>query len=65
MMASLSHNARAFLENAEVLALIGDKGTDILPITVLNGRIISTHGYMTYEQVRKEIASELDHKDKD
>jgi hypothetical protein len=55
--ASLSHNAQAFLENEEVLRLVKEKGTEILPITVLNGRIISKQRYMKYDEMKEEIVN--------
>ncbi len=57
MRASLSYNAQAFLENEEVLTLIKEKGTGILPVTVLNGRIISTQRYMNYEEMKRAVTS--------
>ncbi len=50
--ASLSFNAKAFLDYPEVLMMVKDSGTDILPITVLNGKILEKQRYMTYEEMK-------------
>jgi aminoglycoside phosphotransferase len=54
--ASLSFNAEAFLECPEVLALVKDKGTGILPITVLDGKVLAKQKYMTYAQMRAALS---------
>lgn len=53
--ASLSFNAQAFLENPEVLGLVKEKGTDILPITVLDGRILVKQRYMSHEEMKAAL----------
>jgi hypothetical protein len=50
--ASMSFNAQAYLEEPEVLKLVKVNGTDVLPITVLNGKILVKERYMTYEEMR-------------
>ena len=54
--ASLSFNAQAFLECPEVLKLVKDKGTGILPITVLDGKVLAKQKYMTYDQMRAALS---------
>jgi len=53
--ASLSFNAQAYLEEPEVLKLVKENGTDVLPITVLNGKILLKKRYMTYEEMRTAL----------
>ena len=55
MRASLSFNAQAYLEEPEVLKLVKSKGTDILPITVLNGKILAKQKYMTYDEMKAAL----------
>ena len=50
--ASLSFNANAFLDYPEVLKMVKDSGTDILPITALDGKILVKQRYMTYDEMR-------------
>jgi hypothetical protein len=49
--ASLSFNAKAFLDYPEVLKLVKDNGTDVLPITVLDGKILAKQRYMTRDEM--------------
>jgi len=53
--ASMSFNAQAYLEEPEVLKLVKTNGTDILPITVLNGKILSKQRYMTHDEMRAAL----------
>ena len=53
--ASLSFNAQAYLENPEVLALVKENGTDVLPITVLDGKILAKQRYLTYDEMRSHL----------
>ncbi len=53
--ASMSFNAQAYLEEPEVLKLVKVEGTDVLPITTVDGRILLKRSYMTYEEMRKAL----------
>jgi aminoglycoside phosphotransferase len=53
--ASLSFNAKAFLEYPEVLKMVKDDGTDVLPITVLDGKILAKQRYMTHDEMRAAL----------
>lgn len=55
MRASLSFNAQAYLEEPEVLKLVKTHGTDILPITALNGKILAKQRYMTYDEMKAAL----------
>lgn len=53
--ASLSFNANAFLDYPEVLKLVKENGTDVLPITVLDGKILAKQRYMTHDEIRAAL----------
>jgi len=55
MRSSLSFNAAAFLENPEVLKLVKENGTDILPITVLDGKILAKQRYLSYDEMKEAL----------
>lgn len=51
----MSSNPNAFLGNAEVMQLIRDKQLEILPITVVRGRIIKISTYPTVEEIQAAL----------
>jgi hypothetical protein len=53
--ASLSFNANAFLDYPDVLKMVKDDGTDILPITILDGKILAKQRYMTHDEMRAAL----------
>jgi hypothetical protein len=53
--ASLSFNAQAFLEQPDVLKLVKTEGTDVLPVTVLEGKILVKRRYMTYDEMKSVL----------
>jgi hypothetical protein len=53
--ASLSSNARMFIETPKVLELVKKDGPDILPITMVNGKIISKQRYMKHDEMKEAI----------
>jgi Arsenical resistance operon protein ArsD len=53
--ASMSFNAQAYLEEPEVLKLVKADGTDVLPITTLNGKILVKQRYLTYDEMRTAL----------
>jgi hypothetical protein len=53
--ASLSFNAGAFLEHPEINKLVNEEGTEVLPITSLNGKILSKQRYMTYDEMKAAL----------
>lgn len=53
--ASLSFNAKAFLDYPEVLKMVNESGTNVLPITVLNGKILAKQRYMTRDEMRAAL----------
>jgi len=52
---SMSFNAKAFLEEPEVLKLVKEHGTDVLPVTVLNGKILVKQRYLTYDEMKAAL----------
>lgn len=53
----LSQQGKKFMENPEVLALLQQHGTEILPVTVVNGHVVKTRNFPTYKEL-KQWASE-------
>lgn len=53
--ASIAHNLDMFLENKEIIQMVREMGLHILPITTLNGRIIATQKYLSYEELNEKI----------
>ncbi len=53
----LSQQGKKFMENPEVLALLQQHGTEILPVTVVNGHVVKMKVFPTYEEL-KQWASE-------
>jgi len=53
----LSQQGNKFMENSEVLALLQQYGTEILPVTTVNGHVVKTKIFPTYEEL-KQWASE-------
>ncbi|SET28396.1 Arsenical resistance operon trans-acting repressor ArsD [Natronincola peptidivorans] len=47
-----------FREYEEVYRLVKEKGREILPITVVNGRVIKHSEYPTLEELQKELGVE-------
>ncbi len=52
---SMSFNAQMFLQNPDILNLLKEQGTTILPITALNGKILVKQRYMTYDEMRAAL----------
>ncbi|HMB25422.1 MAG TPA: arsenite efflux transporter metallochaperone ArsD [Anaerolineales bacterium] len=48
----MTSHPNAFLGNAEVMKLVREKQLEILPITVVRGKIIKTATYPTLEELR-------------
>lgn len=49
----LSQQGKKFMDNAEVLALLQKHGTDILPVTTVNGRVVKTKNFPTYDELEQ------------
>ena len=46
----IKNKNKEFMLNMELNKLIMDKGMDILPVTILDGKIVKTGGYPTNEE---------------
>jgi SAM-dependent methyltransferase len=49
---NLSQQPQAFIENKEIHALISSKGTDVLPVVVVDGRVVSRGIYPSMEMLQ-------------
>jgi hypothetical protein len=48
----LSQQGQKFMQNPEILSLLKEKGANILPVTVVNGKIKKTSKYPSYEELK-------------
>jgi hypothetical protein len=48
---------QAFIRNADVYRLIRERQLDVLPITVVGGRVVKTDAYPTIDELRGALAS--------
>jgi hypothetical protein len=51
----MTSNPNAFLGNAEVMKLIREKQLEILPITVVHGKVIKSAAYPTLDEVQAAL----------
>lgn len=47
----------AFLSNQEVARLMREQGVGALPITTVNGAVVRTGGYLTYDELEAEVTA--------
>ena len=52
----MTADPQAFLRNREVYQLIRERQLEVLPITVMGGRIVKTDAYPTLDELRSELA---------
>ena len=50
---NLTNNPQAFVDNKAINQLLNSDGIDILPITILDGKVIKTKAYPTNEEFCK------------
>ncbi len=53
----MASDPQAFMRNREVYALIKARQLEVLPITVVRGRIVKTDAYPTLDELRVALAS--------
>ena len=53
----LQQQGQKFMENPEVLALLQARGTDVLPVTAVNGKVVKQHGFPSFEELVSYAAS--------
>jgi len=54
----LTQQGPKFMQHPEVLSLLKTNGTDILPITTVNGEIVKKKEFPTYDELKNFIDSE-------
>lgn len=54
---SLNGNPYAFLSNPEILALVRERQLSVLPITVVDGRIVKMGAYPSLDEIRTALAA--------
>lgn len=47
---NLRNNPKAFVQNLLVRKALNEKGSSVLPITMVNGKIVKTGAYLTNEE---------------
>ena len=52
----MTADPQAFMRNRDVYELIKQRQLDVLPITVIDGRIVKTDAYPTLDELRSELA---------
>ena len=50
---NLTNTPMAFVTNADVNKLITDKGVEVLPATLVNGKVVKTSAYPTTKEILK------------
>jgi hypothetical protein len=53
----LHQQGRKFMENPEVLALLKEHGTGVLPLTAVNGRVVKMREFPRYEELLQWASS--------
>lgn len=53
--ASISFDAKMFLENKEIFQIIKEEGQKALPITCINGKIIAKKKYLKFKELKEEL----------
>jgi hypothetical protein len=51
----MTNHPNAFLSNPDVMKLVREQQMDVLPITVVAGKVIKTHSYPTFEEVKQYL----------
>ena len=59
----LSQQAARFMQNPQVLALLKKEGTGILPITVVEGEVVKTKSYPSFQELDQWIKARRDNHD--
>jgi hypothetical protein len=48
---NLTNDPMAFVTNIEVNKLLVEKGMEVLPVTVVNGKVVKTAGYLSTKEI--------------
>jgi hypothetical protein len=58
----LQQQGAKFMQNPDVLALLKEQSTGVLPVTAVNGRVVKTREFPTYDELlqyaQQPVASE-------
>ena len=57
---NLRNNPKAFVQNSLVRKTLNEKGSSVLPITMVNGKIVKTGAYLTNEEFTQFIGIAVD-----
>jgi hypothetical protein len=57
---NLSSEPQAFLQNTIINAALNVKGTEILPVTMVDGAIVKEGGYLTNKEFAEYLQLDLD-----
>jgi len=52
---NLTSNPQAFVDNSIINELLNSDGVDILPVTVLDGKVVKTKAYLTNQEFCKML----------
>lgn len=47
----LQQDGQKFFQNPEVMSLLKEKGTNALPVTVVNGKVVKQGAYPSYDEL--------------
>lgn len=53
---NLSSNPQAFIDNQEINKIINEEGVEILPVTIVDGKVVKTKGYLTDKQISQVLS---------
>ena len=53
--ASISFDAKMFLENKEIFQIIKEEGQKVLPIICINGNIVNKQKYLKLNELKEEL----------
>lgn len=56
---NLSSDPKAFMQNAAVSSALNQKGAQVLPITMVDGKIVKSGSYLTNEEFAKLLGVSL------
>jgi hypothetical protein len=56
--ASMSYNVALFMQTPIIRDLVKEKGLDILPVTVIDGKIVKKQGYPKYAELVRFLNAE-------
>jgi hypothetical protein len=51
----LQQHGAKFMQNQEVLALLKEQGTGVLPVTTVNGEVVKTKEFPTYDELLRYV----------